>query len=83
MTSVILKYPVESSIAMPAAAQILAVQVQDGVPKLWAIVPVGEPLVHRKFVVRGTGTTFEGDEGTYIGTWQAGEFVWHLFEVTT
>jgi len=81
------KYPLEviglQTIMMPHLAGILCVQVQRGVPCLWALVEpgaVGEP---RTIVTVGTGRPeFDDDRLHYIGTYQLhdGHFVGHVFE---
>jgi hypothetical protein len=56
--------------SIPAGAQFLGVQIQDGVPTTWAI-----------FDPRGTGhdvPAFDG-ELKHIGTVIDGQFVWHYF----
>ncbi len=72
-------------IEMPLGAKILAVQEQNGIPCIWALVTTGEgdPPVLRHFRIIGTGHTIAGDVGVYIGTFQlfGGEFVGHVFEV--
>lgn len=78
------KYPLEiyesQSIAMPEGAEILAVQLQDGNPCLWALVdpsrPTGPVLVQ---AVR-TGRAFD-PMGEYIGTCVMfdGELALHVF----
>lgn len=81
----IYKFAVKTAILMPVGARILALQVQHGIPMLWAICDTSAPTEPRLFNVRGTGFEFEAaDEGAYVGTWQesGGAFVWHLFEVT-
>lgn len=79
------KYPLEGLVAtvrMPHNAQILTVQMQQGVPCLWALVDPDAPTAARRFVARGTGQDADGlDARAYCGTVQQGGFVWHLFEV--
>lgn len=64
---------------MPAGAEILTVQIQNGLICAWAAVNVYAPLVKRKIIALGTGHTFS--EAEYLATVQDGAFVWHLFEV--
>jgi hypothetical protein len=68
-------------IMMPASAQILSVQVQRGVPQIWAVVDDDEPEVLRTFKTVGTGWNFEGLT-VYWGTYQLheGDLVFHVFE---
>ena len=84
----IYKYAVTMSdtftLAMPANAQVLSVQVQHGHPQLWALVDPDAPKQPRTFRVVGTGHPME-DAGRcrFIGTFQVenGYLVFHLFEV--
>lgn len=78
------KYPLAlvdvQEVTMPQCADILTVQVQDGVPCLWAIVDTAYGLTSRKFHIFGTGKPIR-DGLKYIGTFQTPPFVWHVFEV--
>jgi hypothetical protein len=73
-----------ATIAMPSGAQVLTVQVQAGIPQIWAVVDPKAPIVERRFQVVGTGHPFEMKPShKYLGTFQMhqGLFVYHLFEV--
>jgi hypothetical protein len=86
----IFKYPLtiddEIEISMPEGSQILAVHTQVNylmqIPCIWAIVDTDAPLITRRLCIRGTGHTFKGNEGKYIGTFQIdnGALIFHLFE---
>jgi hypothetical protein len=81
----IYKYPIpygstDTYTEMPNGARILAVQMQNGKPYVWAIVETTMEVVGRRFVLYGTGHALDDYYGTYIGTFQDGPFVWHLFE---
>ena len=65
---------------MPARARVLDFQIQRHAPTLWALCDPEAPKVARSFRIYGTGQPLE-DHGTYIGTAQDGDFVWHAFEV--
>jgi hypothetical protein len=69
------------TIAMPAGAEVLTVQLQGDGPKVWALVDDAAPLVPRVFYWRGPGHTAEV-VGRYVGTVQIrnGSLVFHLFE---
>lgn len=70
------------SIAMPAGAELLSVQMQGPQPCLWALLDNDEPMTQqRHFVVIGTGNPVPKAALKYIGTFQQPPFVWHLFEV--
>jgi hypothetical protein len=70
-------------VMMPDGADVLCVQVQDGFPRVWALVDPDAARVAHRFRVYGTGHSLPNEPGRYIGTWQAagGMFVWHLFDL--
>lgn len=74
----------EQDIAMPAGASILTVQVQRGMPVLWAAVEPDSPLRPRRIFCRGTGHQMGATARLwiYIGTVQlaAGGLVFHFFD---
>ena len=83
MIKQIWKYKVENIIEMPKGAEILSVQIQNGQmfnACIWVKVNPENELEKRKFVVIGTGHSFDDTNMKYIGTYQDGPFVWHLFE---
>jgi len=67
---------------LPCDAKILAFQVQNGEPVIWALVDTEALEEVRHFAIRGTGTAMNDWRSTdiYIGTVQIPPFVWHLFE---
>jgi hypothetical protein len=72
----------ETPVKMPKGAEILSVQIQKGRPCIWALVDPDAQSEVRRLCVRGTGHTLKGNEGRYIGTFQAmgGDLVMHVFE---
>ena len=77
--------PVENALRvdMPKDARILSVQIQGGMPCLWALVNPDAEKERRMFSVLETGEPIESVEAlTYIGTVQqsGGSYVFHLFE---
>lgn len=71
------------AIEMPVDAEILTVQVQRGVPMIWALVSPGAPVAARKFRLVGTGSEIGDNERLrYVGSYQlmGGGIVFHLFE---
>lgn len=72
------------TIDIPRGSRILTVQVQNGAPRIWALVNPSEPRVHRRFRMAGTGHDIDDSDFTmaYIGSVQelGGALVWHLFE---
>jgi len=81
----ILKWPLEVTdhqiLSLPVDAQILSVQMQNGVMCLWALCE-GCASKDRHIGIYGTGQPLTGNPGAYIDTVQDGSFVWHVFEVT-
>jgi hypothetical protein len=69
----------QTVIPMPRNARVVAVQLQRDIPTLWALVDPDAPRTERTFEVVGTGWDFNEDE-SYIGTYQQGDFVWHVME---
>lgn len=72
------------SIEMPEGGQVLTVQVQNEIPCIWVKVNPAKNKEVRIFEVYGTGRVIPSEEiydRKYIGTYQSGEFVWHLFEM--
>lgn len=73
----------EQSIDMPANPKILCVQLQHGIPMLWALVNERNGNRPRRILIYGTGQQLDDmPTHSYIGTFQAsgGEFVWHVFD---
>lgn len=79
------KFPIEmgaNKIEMPNGAVVLTVQLQNDIPCLWAIVNPEEASNTRVFHIHGTGHPLEVAPRDYVGTFQQGPFVWHVFEGT-
>lgn len=74
----------EQSFAMKQGTQILDVQVQDGIPCMWALVDPMSRTEYRTFHLYSTGAPTKDEPGQYIGTFQlhGGSLVSHVFEVT-
>jgi hypothetical protein len=81
----IFKYPLEVTdtpvVRMPAGAEILTVQMQRGEACIWAIVDDAVPNVSRRLLVVGTGHGMPLDSGQYVGTFQTGALVFHVFDL--
>jgi len=70
-------------IRMPKGAEILTVQTQNEEPCLWALVDVEAELEARFIDIFGTGHPvflFKRTNKKYIGTFQTGQLVFHVFE---
>lgn len=81
---VVWKYPLaadRTNLDMPLGADILTVQVQNQTPTLWALVEPDNVRETRAFQIVPTGGFVPLTMKRYVGTWQSGPFVWHLFEV--
>jgi hypothetical protein len=68
---------------IPGGAKMLTVQVQHGMPQLWALVDEKAPLITRTIATYGTGNPLpDGYPGEYVGTYQfgGGALVFHVFE---
>jgi hypothetical protein len=70
-------------IEMPKDASILEIQTQKETPCIWAICDPEAEKETRTFVVKGTGHVYNFMEEPliYLGTFQEGRLVWHVFEV--
>lgn len=81
--STIFKYPLLITalqlVEMPIGSRVLAAQVQDGLPTLWAIHNQAEDKVNVEVRLVGTGEAFDVEDWKYIDTVQVGAFVWHIF----
>lgn len=85
MAYVIHKYDVPSSpesfvLNLPPDAKVLDVQLQGEKPQIWVLTETESPYMPRTFFVVATGMEFECKLTKYIGTFQHGRKVWHLFE---
>lgn len=69
-------------IEIPHSSKFLSVQLQNGVPMLWALCPTGYTKVKRRIYTFGTGNPISiKDVGKFISTYQlhGGQLVWHVF----
>ena len=83
MAKQIWKYSLENVIEMPKGAEILTVDIQNGQmfnAQMWVKVNTENEMEKRMFEVIGTGQNFDDTNRKYIGTYQDGPFVWHVFE---
>jgi hypothetical protein len=69
-------------IFMPQHTRILDIQVQYGIPCIWAVVDTEQPKVTRRFRIFGTGQPMDRDYTNFIGAFQLqnGSRVFHVFE---
>jgi len=79
----IYKYTLDSqdcTLQLPKGAELLTVQLQNGIPTLWALVNPMTVTEERHICIVGTGWDVE-DNMKYITTYMDGYFVWHAFEL--
>lgn len=84
MNTVIWKYPLHdpvSEIYLPAMSQVLDIQMQGGMPVLWAMICPANPMVTRRFRAIMTGEDFNPAGLRYIRSVQDDDFVIHFYEV--
>lgn len=64
--------------------KILAVQIQNSIPVIWAIVDTSEDFTTLSLAWVNTGDEFIHKKSKYIGTVQllGGSYISHLFELT-
>lgn len=79
------KFPLEVEeaqyIEMPRGARVLSVDVQGGIPCLWAVVDDQNVKDSVLVITYGTGQPMQMDYTKFIGTYQlyGGSFVGHVF----
>lgn len=84
MSRTIWKFPLlngTTRINVSKCAEPLTVQIQEGLPCLWIDTDPNAEQVERAFTRVGTGWDMPTDTLEYIGTFQEGQFVWHIYEV--
>lgn len=89
MSVTVWKYPLRTRGApqmldLPQGAQVLTVQLQNGEPMPWVLIP--DPAAEtqpRQFLITGTGYEMLIDPAclAYINTFQMSVYVFHVFEV--
>ena len=74
-----------TSITMPDGAEVLCVQLQHGLPRLWARIKVDAPPVVHHFRIAGTGHDLGSNVGRHVGSFQlqGGALVFHVFADAT
>ena len=75
---------IDQTISIPADAEYLTAQAQDGQAVIWAIVNPDNPVEKRKIYVYGTGCPLDDStdfaERWHLGTVPIDSFVWHIFD---
>lgn len=77
-----LKVTDEQTIEIPSPADLLTVQIQHGMPQLWAIVDENTKTRPITLLTVGTGNPMPDNYRKYLGTYQlsGGALVFHVFE---
>jgi hypothetical protein len=75
----ILRLTDKQTLVVPANAEPLSAQVQDGEICVWVLVDLDMPLNDVEFYIYGTGNQLPEFIGNYISTCQLDGFVWHVF----
>lgn len=73
----------EQTVSMPRGAAVICVDVQAGIPCLWAMVDDAKPMDGRSIRTIGTGHPIhDAQRLDYLGTYQlhGGGLVFHVFE---
>ena len=82
---VVYKYPVSLSVKfsfqIPQYAEVLSVGMQNGSPQMWVLLDPDARGIIRTFSIFGTGCEISHPNVEYVGTFQNGDLVWHLFEL--
>lgn len=72
----------ETEVMMPIGARVLSIDLQRGVPQIWALVNDGNDLEKRCFLIAATGEKITYVAPLFIGTIQMDNgFVFHCFEI--
>ncbi len=69
------------TLEMPKGAVVLTVAVQEARPTIWVEVETAAGQEPLEFFVVGTGKEFPPFVGRFVGTFNIGAFVWHLYEM--
>ncbi len=71
----------DCEIEIPNGSKILSLQAQVGIPCIWVLVDPDASLITRRFITYVTGSFADVlPTEKYIGTYQVGWFVGHIFE---
>ena len=79
------KYNIESEdcvLTVPQGARFLTLQVQNGLPTIWMLLDEANATEQRRYItfVTGSFADIRKEVDTYVGTYQLGWFVGHIFE---
>ena len=68
-------------VSIPSKSEIMDIQMQNGIPVMWALVDIDSKNIDIKIKMYGTGQSL-GDsleDHEYLATVQDSPFVWHFF----
>ncbi len=71
----------EFTLSMPVGGRVLLVGLQGRDPVLWAEVELGAEKTSYRFVLVGTGGAVPDAPCRFVGTYQAGWFVGHVYQL--
>lgn len=79
----IYKYPIKIAdtqiLDMPVGADIISLQMQNGIITIWAIIDIEASLMPVKIRIFGTGIHYSDLVLRHIGSIQDGDYIWHVF----
>ncbi|WP_185246652.1 hypothetical protein [Chryseobacterium bernardetii] len=78
-----LKTTDQQTITMPVGSTIISLQIQNGIPCIWAEVDTLQNVGDRTFVTFGTGHPLPENPLVYVGTYQLeeGNLIFHVYEM--
>lgn len=81
----IYKYPIviqpRQVLPLPDDYKILHIELQDGVPCLWADIDTENPITNCVILMFGTGWELPRSPIAHIATLQVGIYVWHFYTI--
>lgn len=69
--------------SMPSGAEFLSIQMQNyhDMPVMWFLVDPAQKSETRRFFYVATGQKISNTPHAYLGTFQAGDYVGHVFHI--
>lgn len=78
------KYPLTEEVnvlEIPKDAKFLDMQLQNGKPTIWLLLNSEKEKEKRVIAIIGTGWDIKHEIRSYLGTFQDGSLVFHVFEI--
>lgn len=72
--------PATLSLTMPMGAEILSLHLKGKTPTIWALVDETAPTENVPIEIYGPGHTLPANPGKFIGAFQTGPYVFHVFK---